>query len=359
MSLNATLKKWGTGALILGLGAVFVLFLWRYFNDEALEGRITSGNGRIEATEIDIATKAPGRVADILIQEGDFVSTGQVLARMDIEILQAQLREAEAGLARARIGVQTAHSLVAQREAELEAATAFIAQREAERRGAQARFVRTENLAARDAISQQTLDDDRARLEGARAAVAAARAQRAGAEAALGTARAQVISAETEVAAVSATIERIAADIADSELKAPRDGRVQYLVAQPGEVLPAGGVVLNMVDLSDVYMTFFLPTEQAGRVALGAEARLVLDAVPQYVIPAQVSFVADVAQFTPRTVETAEERQKLMFRIKVRIDPELLKQHLHQVKTGLPGMAYVRLDPQIDWPPELQARLPQ
>src|SRR3546814_256151 len=114
-----------------------------------------------------------------------------------------------------------------------------------------------------------------------------------------------------------------------------------------------------MVDLTDVYMTFFLPTEQAGRIALGAEARLVLDAAPQYVVPAEVSFVADVAQFTPKTVETQEERQKLMFRIKARIAPDLLREHLLQVKTGLPGMAYVRLDPRVDWPPELQTRLPQ
>src|SRR3546814_7602187 len=107
-----------------------------------------------------------------------------------------------------------------------------------------------------------------------------------------------------------------------------------------------------MVDLTDVYMTFFLPTGQAGRVALGAEARLVLDAAPQYVVPAAISFVADVAQFTPKTVETEEERQKLMFRIKARIAPDLLREHLLQVKTGLPGMAYVRLAPRVDWPPE-------
>lgn len=92
---------------------------------------------------------------------------------------------------------------------------------------------------------------------------------------------------------------------------------------------------------------------------MGAEVRLVLDAAPQYVIPARVSFVADVAQFTPKTVETAEERQKLMFRIKAQIDPELLKQHIRSVKTGLPGMAYVRLDPQAEWPAHLEVRLTQ
>ena len=111
-----------------------------------------------------------------------------------------------------------------------------------------------------------------------------------------------------------------ASDINDSTLKAPRDGRVQYRVSQVGEVLSAGGKVLK-VNLGDVYMTFFLPTEWAGRAELGAEVRLVLDAAPQFVIPAKVTFVADVAQFTPKTVETAEERQKLTFRIKAHIPP--------------------------------------
>ena len=127
----------------------------------------------------------------------------------------------------------------------------------------------------------------------------------------MGNAKSQIVSAEALVEAAQATVERIQADLDDSVLKAPRDGRVQYRVVQPGEVVAAGGAVLNMVDLSDVYMTFFLPTSDAGRVALGAEARIVLDAAPEYVIPARISYVADVAQFTPKTVETEDERQKL------------------------------------------------
>ena len=187
--------------------------------------------------------------------------------------------------------------------------------------------------------------------------MAAAAAQVAAGEAAVSNARAQIASAESAVRAAEATLERIRADLADGVLRAPRAGRVQYRVAEPGEVLAAGGVVLNLVDLGDVYMTFFLPTAQAGRVALGAETRLVLDAAPDRVIPARVSFVADVAQFTPKTVETAEERAKLMFRIKARIDPALLQQRLRQVKTGLPGVAYVQLDPQTPWPEALAVNL--
>jgi HlyD family secretion protein len=167
-----------------------------------------------------------------------------------------------------------------------------------------------------------------------------------------------VIDAGAAAEAARAAVESIAADIDDATpALAPR--RVQYRVTQPGEVLASGGRVLNMVDLGDVYMTFFLPTAQAGRVALGGEVRIVLDAVPKYVIPANVSFVADVAQFTPKTVETEEERLKLMFRIKARIAPELLQRHITQVKTGLPGMAYIRLDPQVEWPPHLRDVLPR
>ena len=157
--------------------------------------------------------------------------------------------------------------------------------------------------------------------------------------------------------AAQAAIESIVADINDSTLRSPREGRVQYRVAQPGEVLSSGGRVLNIVDLSDVYMTFFLPTEQAGRIQMGSEVRLVLDAAPQYVIPATASFVADVAQFTPKTVETEEERQKLMFRIRAKISPELLREHIQYVKTGLPGMAYVRIAQDAEWPAHLTEAL--
>jgi HlyD family secretion protein len=331
--------------------------VWRTFRPESLPEGFAGGNGRIEAVEIDIATKTAGRLREVLVNEGDFVTAGQVLARMDTAILEAQLREAEAQLRRATIGIGTAQELVAQRKAEQQAAAAVVAQRQAELEAAQKQFVRTEELAGRGNASQQTLDQHRASFESARAAVSASQAQVAASRAAVSAAEAQVVDAGAAVDVAQATIERIQADIADGTLRSPRDGRVQYRVAQPGEVLGAGGKVLNLVDLADVYMTFFLPTEQAGRVSIGAEARIVLDAAPQFVVPARVSFVADVAQFTPKTVETAEERQKLMFRIKAQIPPELLQRYIRQVKTGLPGMAYVRLDPGAQWPARLNTNV--
>ncbi len=245
-----------------------------------------------------------------------------------------------------------------QRDAEKAAAIAVVGQHEAELDAAKRRLARSEELTPKGAVPVQRLDDDRADFQKAAAAVSAAKAQVAAADAAIGAAKSQIVDAEAGVQVAKATIERIQADIDDSVLRSPQDGRVQYRVAEVGEVVAAGGRVLNLVDLDDVYMTFFLPTAAAGRVALGSDVRLVLDAAPQYVIPAKASFVADVAQFTPKTVETEEERLKLMFRVKAQVDPDLLRKYITHVKTGLPGMAYVRLDPSVDWPPELQVKLP-
>ena len=334
--------------------AAAVYGAWNFLRPDGLPEGFASGNGRIEAVEINIATKTPGRVREILVNEGDFVTAGQVLAQMDTEVLGAQLRQAEAQKQQAVVSVETARHQVVQRKAEKQAALSTVSQREAEREAARKRFARSEELASRGTTSQQVLDDDRAQYESAKAAVSAAQAQVAATEAAIGTAEALVINAQAAVDAAKATIERIQADINDSTLRSPRDGRIQFRVAQPGEVLGAGGRVLNMIDVTDVYMTFFLPTEAAGRVTLGTEVRLVVDAAPQYVIPAQVSFVADVAQFTPKTVETASERQKLMFRVKARISPELLHKYVRDVKTGVPGVAYVRLNPAVEWPLNLQ-----
>ena len=208
-------------------------------------------------------------------------------------------------------------------------------------------------------MPQQEVDDNQARVLGMQASISAAQAQVAAALAGIEAAKSQVLQAQSLIEAAKATVTRIQADIVDSLLIAPLAGRVQYRVAEPGEVLAAGGRVLNMVDLSDVYMTFFLSTSSADRVALGSEIRLVFDALPGYVIPATASFVANVAQFTPKMVETESERLKLMFRVRARIAPELLQQHLAQIKTGVPGMAYVKTDAKLAWPSELTIKLPQ
>ncbi|PTE19996.1 glycoside hydrolase family 43, partial [Cereibacter changlensis JA139] len=319
--------KWiglAVGAAVLVGGYV----AWTNANSDALPAGIASGNGRIEATEVDIAALMAGRIADIPLSEGDFVEVDQILVQMDTVQLTAQKRQAEAQLERAKIAIETANSLVRQAEAERNSALAVAQQREAAMVAAEQRLARSEELVKRNAVSQQLLDDDRAAALQAEAVLGAAQASVAASDAGITAAKAQVVDAEAAVVAAQAAIDAVSASIDDSTLKSPRAGRVQYLVAQEGEIVPAGGRVLNLVDLNDVYMTFFLPTSQAGRVSIGAEVRLVLDAAPEYVIPAAVSYVADVAQFTPKTVETAAEREKLMFRVRARVAPELLQKYI-------------------------------
>lgn len=342
----------------VGIG-VIAFYFWPYFMPKKLGENFADGNGRIEATEVDIATKTSGRIKEIFADEGDFVSEGQVLARMDTQQLEAQRREAEAQLQQAQYAVKTAQSQVKQKTSEQVAAVAVLAQRKAESEALRKRLDRAEVLSKKGASSLQDLDDSRARFLSGQAAISAADAQVAAAEAAVSTAQSQLLGSQTVIAAIQATIDRLQVDIDDCILKAPCDGRVQYRVSQPGEVLGNGGRILNLVNLSDVYMTFFLPTAVVGKLTLGGEVRLILDAAPQFVIPARISFVADVAQFTPKTVETASERQKLMFRVKAKIDSALLRKYIKRVKTGLPGMAYVRLAQQADWPNHLQIKLPE
>ncbi|MCL2457424.1 MAG: efflux RND transporter periplasmic adaptor subunit [Desulfobulbus sp.] len=345
-------------ALILILVAAVGWYGWQATHSQGPGQGFASGNGRIEATEVDVATKLAGRVEEILVSEGDFVTVGQPLARMQIQVLQAQREEAKAQQRQAVNVVAAAEAQVAMRRSDMAAGKAVVAQRESELDAARRRLARSETLAREGASSVQELDDDRARFASAQAAVTAARAQVASLQAAIVAAEAQVVGAKSAVEAAIATVARVEADIADSELLAPRDGRVQYRVVQAGEVLGAGGKVLNLVDLSDVYMTFFLPEQVAGQLAIGSEARIILDAAPQFVIPAAISFVSSTAQFTPKTVETESERQKLMFRVRAQINRDLLRQHLKYVKTGLPGVAWVKIDRNNQWPPELSSKVP-
>ncbi|WP_338668742.1 HlyD family secretion protein [Pseudodesulfovibrio methanolicus] len=353
-------RKFGpllTGMLILivlgGAGA------WYWLNRDVTEAGFAEGNGRIEATEIDVAAKWGGKVAEVLADEGDYVQAGDVVARMDMQTEKAQVAEARADLARARSALETARAQVFQRQAEVATAQADLARQQSVLDVARKSDKRIQTLVKSGVVSQQDADNSQGDLRTAQAAWRAAQAQVKAAQAAAQASKALVAQAGANINAAQAVVDRLEQVLEDGVLRAPKPGRVQYRVVESGEVVAAGGKVVSLVDLSDVYMTFFLPEVQAGRAAMGGEARVVLDAAPQYVIPAKISFVASVAQFTPKSVETSDERQKLMFRIKARIDPELLRRYARYVKTGLPGVAWVRIDRDAQWPDRLAVKLPE
>ena len=350
------MNKWVAGAVVLvALGGATWLGINR-FDNGGYGPNFVSGNGRIEAIEVDIASKMPGRIGNVLVAEGDYVQAGQPLVSMDVMTLRAQRDEAQARLQQARQAVASANAQVAVRQSDLAAAQAMEVMRRNDQDSAARRLERTRILSKEGAASVQELEDDQARVNSAQASVNAASAQVNAARAAVDAAQAEVAAAESMVQAAQASVARVDAELADSEIDAPRSGRIQFIIARESEVVGAGAPILNLVDLDDAHMTFFLPEMETGQVRVGAPARIVLDAFPDRPLPAKVTYVSSTAQFTPKTVETADERQKMMFRIKANVDPDYIDAHRQVLKTGLPGVTWVSLDGSDTWPESLQAR---
>lgn len=312
--------------LILILAVAFAL--WKSSRPAPLPPGIAVGNGRFEATEVDVATKIAGRLARVAAREGDNVAVGQVVAELDVEDVKAQLRAADA---------QTRQAHAATRETQ-----AGMASAGSQQMLAQTTLERTRQLVRKGYITGDRLDRDISAAQTADAGMAAARSR--------------VSEASAGVAAAAARAEALRVSLADAVIKAPIAGRVLYRLAEPGEVIAAGGKILTLLDMGDIYMSVYLPAAEAGKVAIGSPARIVLDALPGRPVPAQVIFVAPRAQFTPKEVETRNEREKLMFRVKVKVTPEWLAANADLAKPGMPGMAYVLTDPTAAWPPALTPR---
>jgi HlyD family secretion protein len=292
---------------------------------------IVKTNGRIEATQVDIAAKYPGRLESVIIEEGDEVGAGQTIAVISSPEYEAQLRGAQAEVLKAKQALAEAEAMIAERQSDQIAAKNDLQ--------------RGQDLVQKGWMTQQVFDQRVNKAQSTDALLHAA-------EAARDRARFEINTAQAEV-------DRIEAILVDLKLVAPRSGRVQYKISQAGEVVNAGTRIVTLLDLHDVYMTIYLPAAQAGPLSLGDDARIIIDPLPQYVVPASISFVATDAQFTPKSVETAEEREKLMFRVKLQIDPKVLEQYHTQVKTGVRGMGFVRTDSSVAWPQDLAVKLPK
>jgi len=310
---------------VLAAGAGGGYYWWQRLHPPLPPG-IVFGNGRLEADEINIDTKYAARILQILADEGDLVKAGQVVARMDTRDLQASLKRSEASVRQARKAVDEANANVVQQQTQV-----VLAKQE---------FDRAIYLVQKGFQTQEVVDQRQQQLDGANAALLAANAR--------------VTESEHALEAATHDVELYNVEINDDTLVAPVDGRIQYRIANVGEVLPAGGHVFAMLDTSYVYMDIYLPTDAAGKVRYGADARIVVDAYPKVAIPAKVLFIATQAQFTPKTVETQTERDKLMFRVRVRIDADWLRGRTDAVSSGLPGVAYVLTDAATKWPASLQ-----
>jgi HlyD family secretion protein len=298
---------------------------------QTLPDGVVKSNGRVEATQVDVSSKYAGRLVEVTVEEGSPVTQGQVIARISSPEYEAQLRAAQADVRKANDALAAAEAEIVSRQSALDFAKSD--------------FERGQELMKTGFITKQVFEQRKRNFDSATAAVQSFTAQR-------NQALSQIANSEAEV-------DRIQSILADLTLVSPRNGRVQYQLARAGEVVAAGAPIVTILDLTDVYMTVFLPAADAGRLAIGDEARIILDPVPDYVIPASVSFVAADAQFTPKTVETTDERAKLMFRIKLKVDPQVLQVFYTRVKTGIRGMGFVRTKPDVEWPADLQVKLPK
>ena len=322
--------RWAVATVVViaaGVGA------WVYY-DAAQRAKlppgIVRGNGRVESVQVDVSAKYPGRVVRIFVHEGDLVRAGQVLAQMDTDELEAELARGKAKIAE---GNETESKIKAD-----------ILSREAAVRYQDQQFVRDRELFNRRFISREEMEQTKTKVDIARTQLEATRAQ--------------LLANTRSIEAATADVQNTRAKILDSTLVSPVTGRVLYRLAEEREVLGSGGKVLTLVNLDDVYMEIFLPSDEAARVDIGSEARIVLDAYPQYAGRARVTFISPEAQFTPKQVETQTEREKLMFRVKLKVPPERLLPYIEKVKTGVRGVGYVKVDPAAPWPESLDRPFP-
>jgi HlyD family secretion protein len=321
--LKPILLLGAVAAAAFGLG----IYWWEH-RAPAIPAGIVWSNGRIEADEIDVQTKFSGRVAKLHADEGDHVIAGQVVAEMDTRDLVDALHRDQATALQAEKALEEARANIIQQQTAVDLARKQIA--------------RTQSLLKNDYATRETYDVQQQRLDSALAAQMVTNAKLAEAEQAAAAARHQVELDQT--------------NIADNELFAPVDGRIEYRISNVGEVLGVGGKVFTMLNSSYVYMDVYLPMSEAGKLRIGDEARIVLDARPDRPLPAHVSFLANQAQFTPKAVETKSEREKLMFRVRVRLDEREAQAFMEGAGTGLPGLTYVRVDPNVPWPKQLQPK---
>jgi HlyD family secretion protein len=304
---------------------------WKRSRESALPAGIVSGNGRIESIHVDIAAKWGGRIKEVLAREGDLVDAGQVLVKMDTSDLEAELAKDKAKLSESEEAAIEVKSEVTREDSEAKLALT--------------EYERAKNLFNRNTIARQEYDRYRTRLDTSRANLEAVKAK-------LKTANQTVTAAEADVKKTEVRLE-------DCILKSPVKGRVLYRLAEPAEVVALGGKVLTLTNLGDVYMEIYLPAQEAARVKMGADARIVLDARPEYAAQAKVSYVSPEAQFTPKQVETRSERDKLMFRVKLQVPNEIVQPYIDRIKTGVRGVGYVRLDDAVAWPEYLERRFPK
>lgn len=313
---------------IVVLAVVVAAVAWHFLKPAGTPPGLAYGNGRLEATETAVATKVQGKLIEVYFREGADLKTGQIAAQLDDAQLKADIRAAEAAVEQAKEYAKAAREDVKSAQSQQQLASVTLR--------------RTQELIKKGFISAAQLDKDVSSMRTANATLASARNR--------------VIQADASIREAEARVDSLKSNLDDLTLRSPVDGRILYRLAEPGEVLSPGGRVFSILDLNDVYMYIYLANLEAGSVELGSEARIVLDAIPDNPIPCTVTYVSPRNQFTPKEVETRDEREKFMFRIKLQVNQDWLARNIDIAKSGMPGIGWVKTDPDAVWPADLQVK---
>ena len=344
-------------AVLLAAAAGGGWWLYQQQESTALPDFVFHSNGRLELNRLDVASLYPGRVERVLVAEGDAVKANEVLVELSSAQSSGQLAAAQAATLRAAELVQRARAGVTQAQQAVARADAEIAAYRQQQKVAKLELDNAKQMRREDLVSASELAKRQADFERATASVKAAQAARAEAQAAVAQGQAAVAEAEAGVKQAQAQADTAASADADMAIRSPLTARVEYRLVEPGTVIGAGSRVISLLDPADVSMNVFLPNATVGGLRVGDEARLVLDGIDA-VFPAQVSFIASEAQFTPKAVETADEREKLVFRVKLKVPAKVAQRYDRLLKGGMTGDGYVRRDSSQAWPLALEVRLP-
>jgi multidrug resistance efflux pump len=273
-------------------------------------------NGRLEAPLIDVGPKVTGRVVQVLVREGDRVKAGDLLIRLDLGELALAVERDKAGVEAAEARYKDLAS--GSRRAEIEAADAQVADRKAAVDLAARELQRQEYLLSRKVAAERDVDRAKTELERAQAALETALKQAQLARE--GFRKWQTEQARDEVDRARATLRQALTVASESEIRAPADAIVLHRMAEPGLLLPAGQPGLTLAFADRLYVRTFIPEPQLGRVKQGQVAQVSVDAFPGQTFAARVTEISPDAEFTPKAVETRNERVNLVYGAKVDLD---------------------------------------
>ena len=297
---------------------------------ESVDTATIRASGHIEATEIRLAAKVGGRLLEAPLEEGDTVTAGELVARLETVDTEHQLAQARANVEAA--DAQLRLLLAGSRAEDLRRAEDQMAQAQAELDAARRDLDRLSGLADRGSATEKSRDDAATRKEIAERAVAAARAQLD--KLVAGPRRQEIEAARAQRASAQAMVAAVEQQITDATVLAPADGVVTTRIAEPGEILPPGATMAILTDLDRPWLTVWIDEPSLSRVKLGQTVTVRVDGSDQS-FDGTVSFISPVAEFTPKNVQTPDERAKLVFRVKVQLaNPDGI------FKPGMPADAY-------------------